>query len=136
MDQQEVQEEVSIVPIFRRIGQLSFYIVVGVAIIFLIEMILLQTTDIRALTGCWPDGVGVSWVCDDIPFKTLRQIVLSLPNIFIWAPIVLFAQAFSVGLPVTPEAFALLMIADLILLFAAIHVFRRVLELLKLRQPQ
>jgi hypothetical protein len=135
LDQQEVQEEVASVPILSRICQLCFYVVVGVGIILLLELLLLSVTDTRTLTGCWPDGVGVSWVCDDIPFKTLRQIALSLPNIFIWAPIVLFAQIFSIGLSVTPGAFALLMVADLILLFAAIHVFRRILEVLNVRQP-
>lgn len=111
---------------FKRACQVCFYIVVGVAILFLIESILLTTIDFRKLTGCSPDGLGVSYVCGDVPFKTLRQIVLSLPNIFMLAPIVAYAQAFSIGLAVTPSAFVMLMAANIILLLAAMHVLRQV----------
>lgn len=115
---------------FKRACRVCFYIVVGVAILFLIESILLVTTDFRQLTGCSPDGVGVSYVCGDVLFKTLRQIVLSLPNIFMLAPIVLYAQTFSIGLAVTPSVFVMLMAANVILLFAAMHVASKIWHLL------
>jgi hypothetical protein len=115
--------------IFRRACQVCFYLVVSVTIIFLIELILHTVTDFRALTGCATD-VNMMFVCGDVPFRTLRQIVLSLPNVFMLAPIVLYAQAFLIGLAITPGAFALLMAANVILLFAAVHLLRQIGRLL------
>lgn len=111
--------------IFTRACQVCFYIVIGVAIILLVELILHAVTDFRSLTGCAVD-VNMMFACGNVPFGTLREVVLSLPNIFLLAPVILYAQAFSIGLAVTPGAFALLMAANVILFLAAIHVARQI----------